>query len=302
MLNLGLSGYLAQLYGYLTIVQGMGPVQGGLALAPLFLAAVLLARPAARVTIRTGGTAAHRGRAGPDERRVALHGRARQSHHAVLAAHRPDGRVRLAFLVAQTAWNDAFLRVIPPNLIGASAGTSKAAAQAGTWLGTALLATNPPALRPGRLCAAAHRLRTVRRPDHAGDQRGRCGVARRRTDGTPDRSGLVTLGLLNAYYASYTVGFTTALLWAAGICVAMAAGVWIVFRTPVSGGRRSPGQRVAQPSPTDAPAPRPDPAARSSTDPDRCRRGRGAAVIRTEGAGCRGELRPAALAQPTSKA
>jgi DHA2 family multidrug resistance protein-like MFS transporter len=268
VLNLGLSGYLAQLYGYLTIVQGMGPVQGGLALAPLFLAALLLARPAARVTIRT------------DERRLIVAGLGLMSaallFTAALASPTmpywplivPMGVFGFAFLVTQTAWNDAFLRVIPPNLIGASAGTSKAAAQSGTWLGTALLAAI--LLRFGqadfaqRLTAFGLSAEQITLATSVVDAALRADAP---TGPPTDQATLVTLGLLNAYYASYTVGFTTALLWAAGICVAMAAGVWIVFRTPVSGGRRSPGQRVAQPSPTDAPKPRPDPAARSSTDP-----------------------------------
>src|SRR6185369_2307281 len=45
----------------------------------------------------------------------------------------------VGFLLAQTAWNNAFLSALPADLVGVSAGVSKAAAQTGTVLGTSLL-------------------------------------------------------------------------------------------------------------------------------------------------------------------
>ena len=43
------------------------------------------------------------------------------------------------FLLAQAAWNNAFLSALPAAHVGVSAGVSKAAAQTGILLGTALL-------------------------------------------------------------------------------------------------------------------------------------------------------------------
>jgi hypothetical protein len=105
----------------------------------------------------------------------------------------------------------------------------------GTWLGSALLAMivlqNGQAdfasrlagfgLSPDAIAHATSAVDTVLRADPAPSQSIAPGA-------------LLEGALLGTYFESYTVGLSSALVWAASICICMAVIVWIVFRSPAA--------------------------------------------------------------------
>ena len=105
--------------------------------APLLLVCVLLARPAARLSMTA-----------PPRRLIAGGLAAMGLAMSMTALVRPGMPYRplvvpmalfgFGFLLAQAAWNNAFLSALPAAHVGVSAGVSKAAAQTGTLLRTAL--------------------------------------------------------------------------------------------------------------------------------------------------------------------
>jgi MFS transporter, DHA2 family, multidrug resistance protein len=233
-LSLGLSGYLLQCYSFFTVVQGYGVILGGVALAPVLLVCVPLARPAARLSISTA------------PRRLIAGGLASMGlAMAMTALVRPDmpywplvlpmALFGFGFLLAQTAWNNAFLSALPANHIGVSASVSKAAAQAGTLLGTALL---------GSLVVEYGQADFVRQLSSLGLSSAQIDSATAAVNvslraslpfGNPADGVAVPLSVLDAtlldlYYQSYTVGLAVALLWAATVCIGIAVLAWLVLR------------------------------------------------------------------------
>ena len=244
VLSAGLSGYLMQLYSFLTVVQNLGAIVGGLALAPIVLIGLPVARPSARATVQMGSRALIAG--GLACMGVAL---------LVTAWLRPDmpywpllvpmAVFGVGFLLAQTAWNNAFLTALPGDLVGVTAGISKAAAQTGTILGTSLLGTI--VLNYGQ-ADFAQRLSALGLSNEQITQATSAVNLALRADLPLGSSGaaiiapptLLGQGLLALYYASFTVGLASAFVWAGVTCVAVAALVWLVTR----------GARQTHPAPT----------------------------------------------------
>ena len=119
VLSGGLTGYLMQLYSFFTVVQGLGVIVGGLALAPIVLIGLPVARPSARASVQVGSRGLIAGG-------LACMGVA----FLVTAWLRPGmpywpllvpmAVFGVGFLLAQTAWNNAFLTALPADLVGAS--------------------------------------------------------------------------------------------------------------------------------------------------------------------------------------
>jgi MFS family permease len=241
VLSLALTGYLMQLYSFFTVVEGLGTVVGGLALAPIILACVPVARLVARLSVQG------------ESRRLIAGGLALiglallltsllQPGIAYLLLVVPMGLFGIGFLLAQTAWNNAFLSTLPADLVGVTAGISKAAAQTGTLLGSAVMGTillqygtadfarrlGDVGLSSAQIAGATALVDVVLRADlPLGSAPG---------SGTPSLDG----PLMGTYYASYTVGLATTLQWAALACLLTAVLVWFALR-----GRREVAAVVA---------------------------------------------------------
>jgi MFS family permease len=248
VLSLSLTGYLMQLYSFFTVVEGRGTIVGGLALAPIILACVPIARLAARLSVQG------------EPRRLIAGGLALlgvallltsllQPGIAYLLLVVPMGLFGIGFLVAQTAWNNAFLSTLPADLVGVSAGISKAAAQTGTLLGSAVMGTillqygtadfaqrlGDAGLSNVQIAGATALVDVVLRADLP------LGIS-------PDtRAPLLDGSLMGAYYASYTVGLASTLQWAAVACLLTAVLVWFALR-----GRREVAASVASAAPAEA--------------------------------------------------
>ena len=139
------------------------------------------------------------------------------------------------FLLAQAAWNNAFLSALPADHVGVSAGVSEAAAQTGTLLGTALL---------GSLLLEYGEADFVRQLTSLGlssaqieSATAAVNVALRAglpfgnpADGVGVPASVLDTTLLALYHQSYTVGLAVALLWSGLVCFGIAAAVWLVVR------------------------------------------------------------------------
>jgi MFS family permease len=256
VLSLGLSGYLMQLYSFFTVVQGFGAVLGGVALVPILFVCLPLARPAARMAVDV------------ESRRLIAGGLAFMGCALLATALLrpgmpywplviPMGIFGIGFLLAQTAWNNAFLSTLPEDVVGISAGISKAAAQTGIVLGTSLL---------GALVQQYGEADFTRRLSNVGLSNEQIAQATAILN-TAMQANLslggssaaitapITLleqGLLAAYYESYTVGIAAALFWAACACLGVAVLVWVVM-TSVRNTRRLTGVEDAPSTPGTAP-------------------------------------------------
>jgi hypothetical protein len=241
-LSLGLTGYLMQLYSFYTVVQDFGTILGGLALFPILLVCVPLARPIARLSVQA-----------PSARLIAgglacmgvalLFTTLLQPGMPYWPLVLPMALFGIGFRLAQTAWNNAFLTALPTDLVGESSGVSKAAAQAGTVLGTSLLGALVMqygeadfARRLGDLGLSSEQMaqatNVVNAVLGADLPLGSTGAA------VISPTTLFANGLMATYYESFTVGMAVALLWAALACLGVAVLVWLVLH----------GRRAAQPA------------------------------------------------------
>ena len=233
-LGLGLSGYLLQLYSFLTVVQGFGTILGALALAPVVLVCLPLARVAARL--------AQQG----DSRKLIAGGLTLMGIAMLLTALLRPGMpywplvvpmalFGFSFLLAQTAWTNAFLSALPTELVGVSAGVSKAALMIGTLLGTSLLGSlvlqfgqadfvgrlSSLGLSNEQIALATDAVNVALRNDLPLGSTGTAAIA---------PTSLVDRGLLAVYYGSLTTGISVALVGAALACLGVAAFAWLVLR------------------------------------------------------------------------
>jgi MFS family permease len=234
MLSMGLSGYLTQLYSFFTVVQGYGTIFGGLALAPIVLICVPVARPAARLAMQGNPRRLIAG--GLALMGVALMGSALLRPgvaYWVLAI--PMAVFGVGYLLGQTTWNNAFLSALPADLVGVSAGISKAVAQAGVVLGTSVLGTivlnygeadftrrlSAVGLSSEQIAAATAAVDVVLQADFPLGSTGPSVIT---------RTTLLQNGLMAAYNESFTVGLAAALLWAALACLGVAALTYWALR------------------------------------------------------------------------
>ena len=112
-----------------------------------------------------------RRRAGPDGRRHRADGArpARRCPYWLLVV--PMALFGFGFLVAQTAWTNAFMSAMPDAIVGASAGICKATAFTGSALAGALLGTVRAGGRPGGLRAPPGGPGALRGAERRGGQR-----------------------------------------------------------------------------------------------------------------------------------
>jgi hypothetical protein len=227
-LSFGLTGYALQLYGFFTVVQGYGAVLAGVLLVPLLAAFPLTAPRVARRALQS------------DARPLVAGGLALMGASAVLTALvRPGvpywllvGPMALfgfGFLVAQTAWTNAYLSAMPDAVVGASAGISKATATTGSALAGALL---------GFVLQLAGQADFARRLDALGLTAAQSAAASAALDAllradaasaAPPPPSVAELGLLSVYHEAYTVGVAAALLAAGGLCLLAAGLAWLAL-------------------------------------------------------------------------
>jgi hypothetical protein len=226
-LSFGVTGYVVQVYGFLTAVQSYGPLAAGLSLVPVLLGAVLTAGWATRSATQL------------EARRVIGGGLVAMAlGMAATSLVRTDTPYwwlvppmilfGCGFLAAQTSWTVAFMSAMPDAVVGASAGVTKAtmatgAALAGIVLSTVVLIVGQADLiqrltaqdlSPRQLAAVLVALHTALSVDAALH---------------------ITLpaeldpALVTAYFEAYTVGFSAAMLTGAALCLGAAALAWFLL-------------------------------------------------------------------------
>lgn len=240
-LNFALVGYALQLYGFFTVVQGHGPIVGGLALLPMLAAVLLMARRTARLALQMDARLLIAG--GLALMAVAVFAtaliRPAMPYWALIL---PLALFGFGYLVAQTAWTNTFLTAMPDAVVGASAGIIKATGVAGSTLSGALL---------GTVLVRFGQSNFERRLEDLGLSEGQIAVATSALNGVLladaaiDRSipppSILGAGLLSVYHEAYTVGVAVAMIVTGMVCLLTAGLVWMALES------RRPGQ----PSPDD---------------------------------------------------
>ena len=245
-LNFALVGYALQLYGYFSVVQGLGPIVAGLALLPMLAAVLLIARRAAVLALQT------------DARRLIAGGLALMGVALLLTALVRPGLpywtlvlplvlFGIGYLVAQTAWTNAFMSAMPDAVVGASAGIIKATALAGSMLGGALLGT--VLLNVGQ-ASFERRLGDLGLSEHQVEAATVALNGILLADAAIDRStpppSIVEAGLLSAYHESYAVGVAVAMLVAGGVCLLTAGLVWLALESRPAGQPSTDDEALAE--------------------------------------------------------
>jgi MFS transporter, DHA2 family, multidrug resistance protein len=223
----GVTGYVLQVYGFLTAVKFYGAVQAALALAPVLLGALLIAGWA----MRASQTMQPRRLIGGGLGVMAL-------SMAATSFVRPDTSYwwlvpplvlfGTGYLAAQTAWTAAFMSAMPDAVVGASAGVTKATMATGASLAGVLLssivlfvgqadliqALTTQELTPAQVAAAVVALNTALAADAALNLAVPPGFDQ---------------ALMVAYLDAYTVGFSASMWTGAALCLAAAALAWFVL-------------------------------------------------------------------------
>jgi MFS family permease len=223
----GVTGYVLQVYGFLTAVKFYGAVQAALALAPVLLGALLVAGWA----MRASQTMQARRLIGGGLGVMAL-------SMAATSFVRPDTSYwwlvpplvlfGTGYLAAQTAWTAAFMSAMPDAVVGASAGVTKATMATGASLAGVLLssivlfvgqadliqALTTQELTPAQVAAAVVALNTALAADAALNLAVPPGFDQ---------------ALMVAYLDAYTVGFSASMWTGAALCLAAAALAWFVL-------------------------------------------------------------------------
>jgi len=226
-LSFGVTGYVVQLYGFFTSVQDYGAVLAGIGLVPVLLGAVLTAIWATRSATQVEGRRVIGGGLGIMALSMVATSLVR-TDTVYWWLVPPMILFGCGFLAAQTAWTAAFMSAMPDAVVGASAGVTKAtmatgAALAGVVLSTVVLLvgqadliqrSTTQELSPRELAAAVVALNVALSADAA------------LTVSLPPE---VDPALLAAYFESYTVGFSAAMLTGAALCLGAAALAWFVL-------------------------------------------------------------------------
>ncbi|NJM08443.1 MFS transporter [Candidatus Gracilibacteria bacterium] len=235
-LSFALIGYTLRLYGFFTTVQQFHPLLGGLALAPILVATMLVFPWSARVAFQQ------------PRRVVVCFSLIAMAGAMVLSAFARSTTPYLllvpamalfgvGYMLASSVWSNFFLSTLPSDLVGVSSGISKAAGLVGGGLAGVLLGA--VAQQVG-LSDFARRISQIglssEQQDRALDalnvvlQNGFTVV-----EGDPQV--IARLTLLSLYRESYNVGITAALLTAAVLCLFTSAIVWYALRPELSANR-----------------------------------------------------------------
>lgn len=245
-LSFGLVGYVLQLYSFFFTAQQYSGIVAGVALAPIFAGNLFTLRWAARVTTEQPTYLAVGGGLTAMAAAMLLTSLARPNMPYLLLV--PMMMLfGLGFLIASASWAYFFFTALPADLIGLSSGINRAAGLVGSALAGVLLSS---VVEVAGVADFKLRLAELGLSDdqkalalEAVDTALRLGVGAYELAHAP--ASIVTLGLMAAYRESFSVGVTSALVVAAGVCLACGAVAWLWLR------------RVEMPAFDDAPGERP---------------------------------------------
>lgn len=137
-LSFALINYPLRLYNYFLVVREFGFVLSGFALVPFLITMLSLVRPTVRITERYSMPLLIAGGMGLMATGMLLTaGAGTTTPYILLIA--PMVIFTFGYLIASSAWSNAFLNVIPKDLVGINVGMSRAAGAAGSTIGGLLL-------------------------------------------------------------------------------------------------------------------------------------------------------------------
>lgn len=249
ILSFALSGYILQLYQFFFTAQQLNGLVSGLALAPIVLGNIFTLRWAGKVTIQQPRHLVVAGGLCAMGVALLLTAQGRPTTPYLLFVP-PMTLFGLGFLLASAAWTHFFFSALPPDLSGMSAGINRAAgliggAVAGIALSAVLqvvgMADFQVRLADFQLTAEQKEQAMVAL-DEALQLRG--------VD-DPERNApeeLITLGLMATYRESFSVGVSSALALAGGLCLACGALAffWLRRLAPQTG-PPAHGEHTAEP-------------------------------------------------------
>ncbi len=137
-LSFALINYPLRLYNYFLVVRELGFVLSGFALLPFLITMLSLVRPTVTLTERYSMPLLIAGGMGLMATGMLLTAGAGTTTPYILMIA-PMVIFTFGYLIASSAWSNAFLNVIPKDLVGINVGMSRAAGAAGSTIGGLLL-------------------------------------------------------------------------------------------------------------------------------------------------------------------
>ncbi|WP_165360564.1 MFS transporter [Candidatus Chloroploca sp. Khr17] len=225
-LSFALSGYILQLYGFFATVQQNSAIVSGMMLSPILLVPILALRQVDRFA-----------RDKPGYLVVATGLLCMAAAILLTALARPGlpyillipimGLFGVGFFLASTSWNNIYLSVLPPDLVGASSGISKAAGLVGGGLAGVILTT------AAQLTGLLDFQRRLEALGVASEQQEQALAILNEVlwsgviidEEAPEA--IIQLGLLEFYREAFAVGIASALITAALVCLVTGLIAWI---------------------------------------------------------------------------
>ncbi|PDV98941.1 MFS transporter [Candidatus Chloroploca asiatica] len=224
-LSFALSGYILQLYGFFATVQQNSAMVSGIMLSPILLVPILALRQVDRFA-----------RDKPGYLVVATGLLCMAAAIFLTALARPGlpylllipvlGLFGIGFFLASTSWNNIYLSVLPPDLVGASSGISKAAGLVGGGLAGVILTT---AAQLTGLLDFQRRLEALGVTSEQQEQALAILNDVLWSGGLIDEEApeaIIQLGLLDFYREAFAVGIASALVTAAVVCLVTGLIAW----------------------------------------------------------------------------
>ncbi|MBP1464257.1 MFS transporter [Candidatus Chloroploca sp. M-50] len=224
-LSFALSGYILQLYGFFATVQQNSAMVSGIMLSPILLVPILALRQVDRFARDKSGYIV-----------VATGLLCMAAAIFLTALARPGlpylflipvmGLFGVGFFLASTSWNNIYLSVLPPDLVGASSGISKAAGLVGGGLAGVILTT---AAQLTGLLDFQRRLEALGVTSEQQEQALAILNDVLWSGGLIDEEApeaIIQLGLLEFYREAFAVGIASALFTTAAACLVTGLIAW----------------------------------------------------------------------------
>lgn len=229
-LSFALINYPMRLYSYFNVVRNFNVVVAGIALVPMLLTMLSAFQFAVTITKRYTMPQLIAGGMGLMAFGILLTAGAGTTTPYILLVP-PMILFTFGYLIASVAWSEAFLRVIPEDLIGVNVGMGRAAGTAGSAIGGLFLASI--LIYSGQLAFERRALAAGVPPEQLeGATAALNAVLRREQPMLPEDvpPELATAVLLGAYHEAYAVGTATGLLVMGGVYSAIIAVIWYGLR------------------------------------------------------------------------
>lgn len=229
-LSFALINYPLRLYSYFDVVRDRNVVVAGLALLPMLLTLLGLFRPAFNIARRYTMPQIIAGGMGLMTLGMLLTAGAGTTTPYILLIP-PMVIFTFGYLIASVAWSEAFLRVIPEDLIGVNVGMGRAAGMAGSAIGGLLLATI--LITSGQIAFERRAIELGVPPDRIAEATDALNAVLRREQPMLPESvppEFAQAVLLNTYREAYAVGTLSGLLTLSMIYAAIMVLVWFALR------------------------------------------------------------------------